>query len=95
MCIMVGIIGEKIWCIRTVFLYLTEDAPSEIDVLSVMFASVEKNQNVIFALERPDGNRMIGGLIVKHYTFRRLSPEFSAGLRGRINRTNQANLACE
>jgi len=65
-----------------------------IDVLSVMFASVE-NQNVIFALERPDGNRMIGGLIVKHYTFRRLSPEFSAGLRGRINRTNQANLACE
>lgn len=29
MCIMVGIIGEKIWCIRTVFLYLTEDAPSE------------------------------------------------------------------
>lgn len=27
-----------------------------IDVLSVMFASVE-NQNVIFALERPDDNR--------------------------------------
>lgn len=29
MCIMVEIIGEKIWCIRTVFLYLMEDAPSE------------------------------------------------------------------
>lgn len=85
MCIMVGIIGEKIWCIRTVFLYLTEDAPSEIDVLSVMFASVEKSEcNIRAGTSRwqPHDRRTYREALYFSQTF--------TGIFGRIARPNQS-----